>query len=487
MLEVPVKGLENMLNTCPLLKTILNPFQRTGRNIIREGLSTTSALADVPGLKKFSDKIWSKTVQDLNSNDPIIAARAKGRQIVGAGLIATAWGMAEAGLYEGMISQNWKKRENIQTATGLNDYELRIPVGDGKYIGQDIAALEPFATVMNIVADCHTLSKGSMAQKREAMSALNILALVVSNNIGNKSYFKNLGDALQLITVTSESEEAVEAKRMRLLKGMFGSGVPSAMNAMSMATDEFRRRSDDILKMLAKRIGGIAREVPVHRDMWGEPQQLHKTDKAQAISLINPFKLGKQLMDVEDYVVQDENGLRRFDRDKFKSIDLKNKEEVRNAAWAVALELDGEYHFNGGTSIKDEIDLQEIIHPETRIDAFERWQEIYKNQKIDGLTAQQATVVLARGLTAPTKLDPNQTPEGFKQEDKRLERFRTLLNGYKKKAYEKMRQEYPVLLEQEAETKVRNALLTISPNAEQLKRITSEMPVEEYKKTQPNS
>jgi hypothetical protein len=375
-----------------------------------------------------------------------------------------------------MISQNWKKRENIQTATGLNDYELRLPVGDGKYIGQDIAALEPFATVMNIVADCHTLSKGSMAQKREAMSALNILALVVSNNIGNKSYFKNLGDALQLITVTSESEEAVEAKRMRLLKGMLGAGVPSAMNAMSMATDEFRRRSDDMLKMLAKRIGGIAKEVPVHRDMWGEPQQLHKTDKAQAVSLINPFKLGKQLMDVEDYVVQSKDGLRSFDKEKFKSINLKNKEEVRNAAWAVALELDGEYHFNGGTSIKDGIDLQEIIHPETRIDAFERWQEIYKNQKIDGLTAQQATVVLA-----------NQTPEGFKQEDKRLQLFRKVLNGYKKVAYEKMRQEYKVLKKQEVETKIRNALLTTSPDAEQLKRITSEMPVEEYKKTQPDT
>jgi len=492
-LEVPVKGLENMLNTFPLLKTILNPFQRTGRNIIREGLSTTSALADVPGLKKFSDKIWSKTVQDLNSNDPIIAARAKGRQIIGAGIIATAWGMAEAGLYEGMISQNWKKRENIQTGTGLNDYELRIPDGKGGVISQDIAALEPFATVMNIVADAHTLSKGSMAQKREAMSALNILALVVSNNIGNKSYFKNLGDALQLITVTSESEEAVEAKRMRLLKGMLGAGVPSAMNAMSMATDEFRRRSDDILKMLAKRIGGIAKEVPVHRDMWGEPQQLHKTDRAQAISLINPFKLGKQLMDVDDYVVQDENGLRSFDADKFKSIIVNEKDPkydataVRNAAWAVALELDGEYHFNGGTSIKDGIELQEIIHPETRIDAFERWQEIYKNQKIDGLTAQQATVVLARQLTTPTKLDPNQAPEGFKQKDKRLEKFRKVLNSYKKVAYERMRQEYPVLIEQEKEDKIRNALLTTSPNAEQLKRITSEMPVEEYKKTQPDT
>lgn len=486
-LEIPVKGLENMLNTFPLLKTILNPFQRTGRNIIREGLSTTSALADVPGLKKFSDKIWSKTVQDLNSNDPIIAARAKGRQIIGAGIIATAWGMAEAGLYEGMISQNWKKRENVQTGTGLNDYELRLPDGEGGVISVGISALEPFATVMNIVADTHTLSKGSMAQKREAMSALNILALVVSNNIGNKSYFKNLGDALQLITVTSESEEAVEAKRMRLFKGMLGAGVPSAMNAMSMATDEFRRRSDDILKMLAKRIGGIAKEVPVRRDMWGEPQQLHKSDIAQAGSLINPFKVGRQLMDVDDYVVQDEDGLRRFDKEKFKSINLKNKEEVRNAAWAVALELDGEYHFNGGTSIKDGIELQEIIHPETRIDAFERWQEIYKNQKIDGLTVQQATVVLARQLTTPTKLDPNKTPEGFKQKDKRIELFRKVLNGYKKVAYERMRQEYPVLIQQEKEDKIRNALLTTYPDAEQLKRITSEMPVEEYKKTQPDT
>ena len=192
-------------------------------------------------------------------------------------------------------------------------------------------------------------------------------------------------------------------------------------------------------------------------------------------------------MDVDDYVVQDEDGLRRFDKEKFKSINLENKEEVRNAAWAVALELDGEYHFNGGTSIKDGIELQEIIHPETRIDAFERWQEIYKNQKIDGLTAQQATVVLARQLTTPTKLDPNQTPEGFKQKDKRLELFRKVLNGYKKVAYERMRQEYPVLIEQEKEDKIRNALLTTSPNAEQLKRITSEMPVEEYKKTQPDT
>lgn len=479
--------MENLLNTFPLLKTILNPFQRTGRNIIREGLSSTSALADVPGLKKYADKVWAKTSQDLKSNDPIIAARAKGKQIIGAGIIATAWGMAEAGLYVGMTAQNWKKRENMEVGTGLGDYELRLPTGEGGIVGQEINALEPFATIMNIVADCHTLSKGTMAQKKEAMSALNILGLVVANNIGNKSYFKNLGDAIELVTLTSESEEAIDAKRMRLVKGMFSSVVPSAMNAMSMATDDWRRRSDDILSMLGKRIGGIAREVPAYRDLFGDPQPLHTTDKLQALSLINPFKVNKQLMDIEDYVVTDKDGFRSFNKEKLKSIKLNDKEAVRNAAWAVVLELDGEYHFNGGTTLKDEVDLQEVVHPETRIDAFERWQKIYQTQKIDGLNVKQAVVALAKNLTAPSKLDPNKAPEGFKQKDVRLQKINQLLGVYRKVAYQKLKSEYKVLQDQEVESKIRNALLYTSPNTEQVKRLTSEMPVEEYKKKQPDT
>ena len=478
---------EKTLNTLPLLKTIISPFQRTGRNIIREGLSSTSALADVPGLKKYADKLWSKTSQDLKSNDPIIAARAKGKQIIGAGIIATAWGMAEAGLYVGMTAQNWKKRENMEVGTGLGDYELRLPDGEGGIVGQEITALEPFATIINIVADCHTLSKGSMAQKKEAMSALNILGLVVANNIGNKSYFKNLGDAIELITLTSESEEAIDAKRSRLVKGMFSSAVPSAMNAMSMATDEWRRRSDDVIGMLGKRIGGIAREVPPYRDLFGDPQPLHTTDKLKALSLINPFKVNKQLMDIEDYVVTDKDGFRSFNKEKLKSIKLNDEEAVRNAAWAVVLELDGEYHFNGGTTLKDGVDLQEVVHDETRVDAFERWQKIYQTQKIDGLNVKQAVVALAKGLTTPSKLDPNKAPEGFKQKDIRLQKINQLLGAYRKVAYQKLKSEYKVLQDQEVESKIRNALLYTTPNAEQVKRLTSEMPVEEYKKEQPDT
>lgn len=499
---------ENFLNSFPLLKTILSPFQRTGRNIIREAASTSAILADLPVVSKYADNLWAKTVQDLNSGDPIVAARAKGRQIVGAGIIATAWGMAEAGLYVGTIAQNWKKRENIEAGTGLSDYQLRIPGPDGVTVGIDISPLEPFATVMNIVADCHTLSKGTMAQKKEAMDILNIVGLVVSNNIGNKSYFKNLGDAIELVTLTSESEQAADAQKLRLVKGLISTTVPSVLNSQSMATDDVRRRSDTILQLIGKRLAGIAKEVPAYRDAFGDPMPLHTGDAGKVISMFNPFKFSVSKMKVDDYITEDkELGTRRFNKEKFKNITLNKKsknyseEGVRNAAHAVIIELNGEYNFNNGTTIKDGVDLQEIVHDETRIDAFSRWQQIYQKIKdpSTGLTIKEAIVAEAKTpeFLDAFSVDPNRKSKEYKETDERLQRINTVFEKYRSKAYEQLEVEYPVLREHKEETKYRNRLkrygLPDSPEERKiykekvLGRIYSEMPAEEYKKTQPDT
>lgn len=499
---------ENFLNSFPLLKTILSPFQRTGRNIIREAASTSAILADLPVVSKYADNLWAKTVQDLNSGDPIVAARAKGRQIVGAGIIATAWGMAEAGLYVGTIAQNWKKRENIEAGTGLSDYQLRIPGPDGVTVGIDISPLEPFATVMNIVADCHTLSRGTMAQKKEAMDILNIVGLVVSNNIGNKSYFKNLGDAIELVTLTSESEQAADAQKLRLVKGLISTTVPSVLNSQSMATDDVRRRSDTILQLIGKRLAGIAREVPAYRDAFGDPMPLHTGDAGKVISMFNPFKFSVSKMKVDDYITEDkELGTRRFNKEKFKNITLNKKsknyseEEVRNAAHAVIIELDGEYNFNKGTTIKDGVDLQEIVHDETRVDAFSRWQQIYQNIKdpSTGLTIKEAIVAKAKTpeFLDAFSVDPNRKSKEYKETDERLQKITDIFEKYRSKAYEQLEVEYPVLREHKEETKYRNRLkrygLPDSPEERKiykekvLGRIYSEMPAEEYKKTQPDT
>ena len=491
--EKATKGFEDVLKLSPIATVLLNPFMRTGRNIIRETLSQSSMLASIPGASKITDKIWVKTMQDLNSGDPIIAARAKGRQIIGAGFIATIYGLVENDgdfTYVGNQNQNWKKKENLNVATGLGDYELRIPTPQG-VVGIDMSSVEPFASVANIVADCVTLSKGTPDQQQSAAEGLHLLALVVSNNIGNKSYFKNLGDSIKLITLQGESEEATNAQRWRLAKGMASRAVPSIMNAAAMSTDSVRRRADNLLQVLGKRIGGIAREVAPYRDAFGDAIDSHPHFKgikgqpsttSQALSRLIPFRINKQRMNPNDYIKTDENGLRSIDVTK---VNLKNADEVRNAAWAVLTELNGEYHFNNGTTKLNGIDLQELIHNETQENAFERWQQIYSKIKLGGRDVKQAVVYEARQsyfkkqTNVPEALNTSNT----KLKDERLEEINSILTDYRDEAYEKLKKEFPVLKYEERLQENRQDLYE---DGKTLKALTGDTPVELYQRTSPD-
>jgi hypothetical protein len=490
--EKMTKGFEDVLRLSPIATVLLNPFMRTGRNIMRETLSQSSLLASIPGAKKITDKIWVKTMQDLNSDDPIVAARAKGRQIVGAGFIATIYGLVENDgefTYVGNQNQNWKKKENLNVATGLGDYELRIPTPKG-VVGIDMSTIEPFASVANIVADCVTLSKGTPDQQLASAEGLHLLALVVSNNLGNKSYFKSLGDAIKLITLQGESEEATNAQRWRLAKGMASRAVPSIMNAAAMSTDSERRRADNLLQVLGKRIGGISRTVAPYRDAFGDPIESHPHFKgikeqpsttSQALSRLVPFRINKQRMNPEKYIKTDENGFRSLDVTK---VNLKNAEEVRNAAWAVLTELNGEYHFNNGTTKLNGVDLQELIHNETQENAFERWQQIYREIKLGGKDVKQAVVYEARQsyFKKQTNIPDDLNPSNVKLQDERLVEINSILTDYRNEAYEKLKKEFPVLKKQEELQEKRQGLYETGKT---LKALTGETPVELYQKTPP--
>lgn len=486
--EKGMKSLESIIRDWPILQVTLFPFMRTGRNIIREGLSTTSILADTPGLGQYIDGMWAKTTQDLNSGDPIVMARAKGRKVVGASIISSMIAFVKMGWLVGNEEQNWKKKENLNVGTGLGDYEVRLPLGpNGERVGLDYTALEPFATVAGIVADSVKLmEQGTEEQKLLGSVFLHTATVVVSNNIGNKSYFKNLGTALKLITVTAESEGATSAQRLRMIKSLASPLVPSGMNALELVTDNERRRGDSILQVFGKRIGGIAKTVPTYRDMFGDIIPIHGADftgegsAAQGFSMFNPIKFRKERMNVDNYVKEDKNGFRTIDVGK---INLKDTEAVRNAAWAIAIELDGEYQFNGGTPIKDGVDLQTIVHEETGVDAFERWQEIYQTVKEDGRNVKQAIVAFAKDSEFKKlgKFPPNKIPEGVQLPDKRTNKVNTILAGYRKLAFIKLLKEYPLLLEIKKDSIKRQEALYESFNVEKaLDQTKRQAPLEAY-------
>lgn len=486
--EKGLKKFESIIRDWPLLQVTLFPFMRTGRNIIREGLSTTSILAETPWIGQYIDGIWAKTTQDLNSGDPIVMARAKGRQVVGAGIISSMIALAKSGVLVGNEEQNWKKKENLNVGTGLGDYEVRLPLGpNGERVGLDYTALEPFATVAGIVADgVKLMEDGTGEQELLGSTLIHAAQTVVSNNIGNKSYFKNLGTALKLITVTSESADATEAQRLRMIKSFASPLAPSGMNALELVTDNERRRGDQLLQVLGKRIAGIAKTVPPYRDMFGDIIPIHGTDftgegsAAQGFSLFNPVKFRKERMNVDNYVKEDKNGFRTIDVGK---INLKDTEAVRNAAWAVAIELDGEYQFNGGTPIKDGVDLQTIVHEETGKDAFERWQEIYqtvKNSK--GHNVKQAIVSLAKmeGFKKQGKLPPNKVPEGVVFYDGRPGDVNGELETFRALAFKQLQKEYPILRRIEEDSFQRNKTLTFEGVEKALDQSERQAPLEAY-------
>lgn len=154
---------------------------RTGRNITRGAMASTSSLVSVanatskiPGVNKLkidriAKRLWSKTAKDLASDDPIVVARAKGQQIVGAGVILAAIGLSEGveDVFEfvGTESQDWKKKKNIRAATGMPEYTLRVGK-EGEKVAISLAALEPLNTILSITADMKTLNNGTVAQRR---------------------------------------------------------------------------------------------------------------------------------------------------------------------------------------------------------------------------------------------------------------------------------------------------------------------------------
>jgi hypothetical protein len=473
-MENLVAGGEKLINENlnPILQAVFFPFMRTGRNIIREGLSSgTAFLADTPFLQNQTKKIWAKTMQDLESDDPIVAARAKGRMVVSAGIITSIFALVKAGVITGREEQNWKKRENLETATGLGDYQVRIPVGDGKIVGVDYLALEPFATVAAIVADADTIFKnGSEKEKNMAMLFVNTAMITVANNISNKSYFKNIGTVIEILGNTSEETGAFAQRK---LKSMGSAVVPSGMNALEYATDDVRRRSDTLLEVWKKRIAGVAQNVAPYRDAFGDAIPLHnnhegeKSFVTQTTSWLNPFKWKAQRANVEKYVVADKEGTRRFNQDVLSKVNMKDPEAVRNAAWSILIELDGEYHFNSGvTTIQtlhtedgsipvSAVDLKNLSNTDTGQDAFDRWQEIYSKLEIrrsdlglrssvSKLNVKQAIIAAMqdKSLAKIGKVLPVKTPEGIKFSDKRLQIVNKILGAYRKAALIQLTEEY---------------------------------------------
>jgi hypothetical protein len=535
VIEKGSKHIESFLKTYPLLHVVLNPFMRTGRNITRGAMASTSSLVSVanatskiPGVNKLkidriAERLWSKTAKDLASDDPIIVARAKGQQIVGAGVILAAIGLSEGveDVFEfvGTESQDWKKKKNIRAATGMPEYTLRVGK-EGEKVAISLAALEPLNTILSITADMKTLNNGTVAQREEARGLMEAAALAITNNIANKSYYKNLGDAIKLVTQATDSSEATSRESFKLLKSLGSTFVPSAANTLNYMSDDVIRENNTLLQVIARRMNGLSKLVPPMRDVFGDVQTRgFKQRKIGGLALLSPFGVFTQKGSVDKYVdIDSETGFRTLNIPKITRASVRKEiakdgrtkitpelledayqAKISEAAAAVIVELGGTHHFNGGTSKWEGMDLEEIIHPETQQNAFDRWQELTTQVKLTtkgkpsktGKTLKEMIVTISSQTDFKKRVAPKGAlPERFEQEDKRLDAIRSIFKGYRDTALGQLQEEYPILMEDiEARIELQEELSKPADTLEEQRELErtlpgTEFPLESYKKTQ---
>ncbi len=499
--------MEQFLRTYPLLSVVLNPFMRTGRNIQRGAAAVTSPVLTVsaaidkipvanrtPFLKnvpRIAERLWSKTAKDLASDDPIIAARARGQQISSVGILLTAWGLAEGvdGLVQfvGTESQDWRKKKAIRSATGMPEYTLRIadPLRPGKMKAISLAAIEPLNTILSVTADMKSLSNGTVAQREEARNLFEAFTLALANNLTNKSYYKNVGEVMKLITEAT-GDESDKARAFKILKGLAGQSVSSAQNALTVMSDDVVRENNNLMQVIARRINGLSKLVPPMRDIFGDIEVRNYNKRGGGLSVLSPFGVFNQRGDIDQYVEIDEvTGFRTLKvpkitkstvvqelREKKKGkkltedeIELAYQEKLREAAYAVCIELGVSPQFNGGTPKWNGIDLEEIRDPETQQNAFDRWQEIANEMKLNsalmpskkGKNMKEAIVDLASGGGFPSlgKFDystgvrrapKTALPEDTKQEDAaRTNVIKGVFKTYRDEALKQLKKEFPIL------------------------------------------
>ena len=535
VIEKGSKHIESFLKTYPFLHVVLNPFMRTGRNITRGAMASTSSLVSVanatskiPGVNKLkidriAERLWSKTAKDLASDDPIVVARAKGQQIVGAGVILAAIGLSEGveDVFEfvGTESQDWKKKKNIKAATGMPEYTLRVGK-EGEKVAISLAALEPLNTILSITADMKTLNNGTVAQREEARGLMEAAALAITNNIANKSYYKNLGDAIKLVTQATDSSEATSRESFKLLKSLGSTFVPSAANTLNYLSDDVIRENNTLLQVIARRMNGLSKLVPPMRDVFGDVQTRgFKQRKIGGLALLSPFGVFTQKGSVDKYVdIDSETGFRTLNIPKITKASVRKEiakdgrtkitpelledayqAKISEAAAAVIVELGGTHHFNGGTSKWEGMDLEEIIHPETQQNAFDRWQELTTQVKLTtkgrpsktGKTLKEMIVTISSQTDFKKRVAPKGAlPERFEQEDKRLDAIRSIFKGYRDTALGQLQEEYPILMEDiEARIELQEELSKPADTLEEQRELEralpgTKFPLESYKKTQ---
>jgi hypothetical protein len=393
------------------------PFLKTPVNISKELGGTLSLSAEMP----LVGKLWARSKAELQSDNPMIRAQARGRQVVGTGLWASAVYLATEKVLTGSGPRDYKQREIkkqtgwIPNAVNLSGAKRLASTGEsgGDQPGDEYLSLsraDPLATISHLAADVIRMGEDNDMPQDWLSDVLVSISFGLSQAVASKSYLETVGNGLDAIVSGRFGEEnMIKGVGEELIRG----NTPAILNAIGRSEDPYMREVNGPLEQLANRLGPWSQSLDPKRDALGQKVPSGYSPLKRELNTLLPTKLSRKTTDRAKLIL----------------------EEVR-----------GSYAFPEPTAAFPGVDLRDLKNPETGQSAYDRWKQIYSETVHKGRNPAQ-TVVHAYEHPKVERLSA--IPSGSVLNDLRYRTINTNLKALREKALaELVRDEYPELREQ---------------------------------------
>ena len=416
----------------------LVPFIKTPVNIFKEFGGTTSQIAELP----FVGKLWARTREELQSDNPMVRAQARGRQITGGALWLSAIYLADQQIITGSGPRDYKELQNKKNAgwmpNSINTSALKRfhETGDsgGDQPGDNYVSLQradPLATITGFAADMRRAREDNDFSEHDITYLAQVTAFSLARAVGQKSYLETVGSALEALTsgrAAADDADYGEAFLEELIRG----NTPAILNAAGRSEDPYIREVNGPIEMLRNRLGSMSQTLNPRRDAFGQKvKSSGGSIVKRELNAVLPTTLSSTGVEVKATQSDVNSGLAK------KVGELIRKEDK---ATQIILEIPGRYSFPPADKKIPGIDLNEMKVPGTNQSLYDRWQEIYSQSSVkeDVIEAYENPDV--KQFTRPTS--------GSTLKDLQKQTINNVMQAHREAAFAQLLEEYPELYEQ---------------------------------------
>jgi hypothetical protein len=389
------------------------PFIKTPINIFKEFGGTTSQFAQIPGI----GKLWARSREELMSDNPMVRAQARGRQIVGMGLWGSALTLAHQQIITGSGPNDYKELQNkknsgwIPNAINTSALKRFYETGDsgGDQPGDNYVSLQradPLATITGFAADLMRAREDNDFSDEDFTYLMQTTVFAMKRAVAQKSYLETVGSALEALTsgrAISDDANYGEAFLEELVRG----NTPAILNAIGRSEDPYIREVNGPFEMLRNRLA-MSQTLNPSRDAFGQKVP--------------------------------NSGADGFKRNLNAVLPTTLSESTEDKATQIILEIPGRYSFPPSDKKIPGLDLNDLKVPGSKQTLYDRWIEIYSQSSVKEDVIEAYENPDLQEITRPSSGSPLR--------DFQKETINKVMQMHREQAFAQLLDEYPELFDQ---------------------------------------